>query len=48
MRFALRIEQHVPGFDVAMQNTALVRVMNGAREGRDEAGGLLGRVISEQ
>src|SRR2546430_7634909 len=36
MRFALLIEQDVSRFDVAMQNSMLMRVMNGARHLRDQ------------
>ena len=40
MRFALRVEQHVARLDVAMQNAALMRVVNGPRQLREQLGRL--------
>ena len=36
MRLALRIEQHVPGLDVPMKDAALMRVVDGARQLREQ------------
>src|SRR5713226_1476382 len=36
MWFALCVEQDVSGFDVSMENAALMRIMNGSGELRDE------------
>lgn len=45
-RLALRIQQDVPRLDVAMQNPALMRVVNGARDlGHERRSGARGRVI---
>src|SRR5262245_1198323 len=36
IRLALRIQEDIAGFEIAMQNPALAGVMNGAGEGRHE------------
>ncbi len=36
MRFAVRIEENVARFDIAMQHTMLVRVVHRARHFRDQ------------